>query len=68
MGMAARAGGELGRDLTSQGLDSLMAAQLRQEVQRSHGILLPVGKILSRATLSELTAHLATARGAEREG
>ena len=48
------------RDLTSQGLDSLMAAQLRQEVQRSHGILLPIGKILSRATLSELTAQLET--------
>ncbi|MFC9430201.1 SDR family NAD(P)-dependent oxidoreductase [Streptomyces sp. NPDC056987] len=45
-------------DLTSQGLDSLMAAQLRQEVQRSHGVLLPVGKILSRATLRELTDHL----------
>ncbi|BCL33422.1 SDR family NAD(P)-dependent oxidoreductase [Streptomyces aurantiacus] len=45
-------------DLTSQGLDSLMAAQLRQEVQRSHGVLLPVGKILSRATLRELTAQL----------
>ncbi|MEU6194849.1 type I polyketide synthase [Streptomyces sp. NPDC047061] len=46
------------RDLTSQGLDSLMAAQLRQEVQRSHGVLLPIGKILSRATLSELTDQL----------
>jgi aryl carrier-like protein len=45
-------------DLTSQGLDSLMAAQLRQEVQRAHGILLPVSKILSRTTLSELEAHL----------
>ncbi|GGZ20951.1 polyketide synthase [Streptomyces olivaceoviridis] len=45
-------------DLTSQGLDSLMAAQLRQEVQRSHGVLLPVGKILSRATLRELTDQL----------
>ncbi|WP_405868073.1 type I polyketide synthase [Streptomyces sp. NBC_01515] len=45
-------------DLTSQGLDSLMAAQLRQQVQRSHGVLLPVGKILSRATLRELTDHL----------
>jgi acyl transferase domain-containing protein/NAD(P)-dependent dehydrogenase (short-subunit alcohol dehydrogenase family)/aryl carrier-like protein len=46
------------RDLTSQGLDSLMAAQLRQEVQRSHGVLLPIGKILSRVTLSELTDQL----------
>ncbi|MFE9611304.1 SDR family NAD(P)-dependent oxidoreductase [Streptomyces sp. NPDC006012] len=48
-------------DLTSQGLDSLMAAQLRQEVQRSHGVLLPVGKILSRATLRELTDQLLAA-------
>ncbi|MFD2416895.1 SDR family NAD(P)-dependent oxidoreductase [Amycolatopsis pigmentata] len=46
------------RDLTSQGLDSLMAAQLRQEVQRSHGVLLPISKILSRLTLSELTDQL----------
>ncbi|MGW2298786.1 SDR family NAD(P)-dependent oxidoreductase [Streptomyces violaceorubidus] len=45
-------------DLTSQGLDSLMAAQLRQEVQRSHGVLLPVGKILSPRTLRELTCDL----------
>ncbi|MGQ4436537.1 type I polyketide synthase [Streptomyces sp. SAS_260] len=48
-------------DLTSQGLDSLMAAQLRQEVQSSHGVLLPVGKILSRTTLRELTDHLLAA-------
>ncbi|MFJ6707895.1 MULTISPECIES: SDR family NAD(P)-dependent oxidoreductase [unclassified Streptomyces] len=52
-------------DLTSQGLDSLMAAQLRQQVQRSHGVLLPVGKILSRATLRELTDHLLAAAPAE---
>ncbi|MFJ9558584.1 SDR family NAD(P)-dependent oxidoreductase [Streptomyces fuscichromogenes] len=51
------------RDLTSQGLDSLMAAQLRQEVQRSHGVLLPIGRILSRATLGELTDQLNTAEG-----
>ncbi|MFD5629064.1 SDR family NAD(P)-dependent oxidoreductase [Streptomyces sp. NPDC127072] len=49
---------DLDLDLTSQGLDSLMAAQLRQEVQNSHGVLLPIGKILSRATLSELTEDL----------
>lgn len=53
------------RDLTSQGLDSLMAAQLRQEAQRSHGVLLPIGKILSRATLSELTDQLNTAKQPE---
>jgi acyl transferase domain-containing protein/NADPH:quinone reductase-like Zn-dependent oxidoreductase/aryl carrier-like protein len=46
------------RDLTSQGLDSLMAAQLRREVQRSNGTLLPISKILSHATLNELTAYL----------
>lgn len=46
------------RDLTSQGLDSLMAAQLRQEVQRTHGVLLPIGKILSRVTLSDLADEL----------
>ncbi|MEU9343142.1 SDR family NAD(P)-dependent oxidoreductase [Streptomyces sp. NPDC048278] len=46
------------RDLTSQGLDSLMAAQLRQAVQRSHGVLLPIGRILSRTTLGDLTDHL----------
>ncbi|WP_394834506.1 type I polyketide synthase [Pendulispora rubella] len=46
------------RDLTSQGLDSLMAAQLRKEVQRSHGVLLPIGKILSRVTLGDLTDQL----------
>ncbi|MDI5968539.1 SDR family NAD(P)-dependent oxidoreductase [Streptomyces sp. SL13] len=51
------------RDLTSQGLDSLMAAQLRQEVQRSHGVLLPIGKILSRTTLSELSAQLGGEEG-----
>ncbi|MFG2958372.1 type I polyketide synthase [Streptomyces sp. NPDC048291] len=49
------------RDLTSQGLDSLMAAQLRQAVQRSHGVLLPIGRILSRTTLGDLTDHLNTA-------
>ncbi|MET7683033.1 SDR family NAD(P)-dependent oxidoreductase [Streptomyces sp. NPDC005423] len=49
---------DLEADLTSQGLDSLMAAQLRQEVQRSHGVLLPIGRMLSRATLSELSAEL----------
>ncbi|MBP0456406.1 type I polyketide synthase [Streptomyces montanisoli] len=48
------------RDLTSQGLDSLMAAQLRQEVRRSHGTLLPIGRILSRTTLAELAELLAT--------
>ncbi|WP_394844949.1 SDR family NAD(P)-dependent oxidoreductase [Pendulispora brunnea] len=46
------------RDLTSQGLDSLMAAQLRQEVHRSHGVLLPAKKILSQMTLSDLTDQL----------
>ncbi|MFD4509113.1 SDR family NAD(P)-dependent oxidoreductase [Streptomyces sp. NPDC058457] len=55
------------RDLTSQGLDSLMAAQLRQEVHRSHGVLLPIGKILSRATLSELTEQLNTGERPEGE-
>ncbi|MEW1775923.1 acyl carrier protein [Streptomyces sp. NPDC086777] len=49
------------RDLTSQGLDSLMAAQLRQAVQRSHGVLLPIGQILSRTTLGDLTDRLNSA-------
>ncbi|MFI6338823.1 SDR family NAD(P)-dependent oxidoreductase [Streptomyces sp. NPDC050535] len=52
---------DLDLDLTSQGLDSLMAAQLRQEVQKSHGLLLPISKILSRATLSELAEDLCAA-------
>ncbi|MFK0150713.1 beta-ketoacyl synthase N-terminal-like domain-containing protein [Streptomyces sp. NPDC090493] len=49
------------RDLTSQGLDPLMAVQLRQAVQRSRGVLLPVGRSLSRTTLGDLTDHLNTA-------
>ncbi|MFJ8495120.1 SDR family NAD(P)-dependent oxidoreductase [Streptomyces sp. NPDC094038] len=49
---------DLRRDLTSQGIDSLMAAQLRQEVQRECGTLLPISKILSRTPLGELAESL----------
>jgi aryl carrier-like protein len=43
------------RDLSSQGMDSPMAARLRQEVHKSCGVLLPIAVILSKATLAHLT-------------
>jgi hypothetical protein len=41
-----------------------MAAQLRREVQSSCDVLLPMAKLLSKATLAELADHVAAeARG-----
>jgi phthiocerol/phenolphthiocerol synthesis type-I polyketide synthase C len=49
------------RSLTAQGIDSLMAVELRTRVGRDLGVQLPVARILGQRTLSQLAADLADA-------
>lgn len=53
------------RPLTAQGIDSLMAVEVRTRVRRDLGVLLPVTRILGNRTVTELAADL-TARLADR--
>lgn len=45
--------------LTSSGLDSLMALELRKRVERALGVRLSAARILAGGTVAELAAHLA---------
>jgi phthiocerol/phenolphthiocerol synthesis type-I polyketide synthase C len=46
------------RPLTDQGIDSLMATELRARVRRDLGAALSVRKILGHQTITELAAVL----------
>ncbi|MFJ8543004.1 type I polyketide synthase [Streptomyces sp. NPDC093586] len=49
------------RPLSALGLDSLMAAQLRQRLLADHGIDVPVGRLLAQVPVADLLADLAAA-------
>jgi epothilone polyketide synthase D len=51
------------RPLNKQGLDSLMAVEVRGRVQRDLGVLLPITKMLGGQTLAELATEIAAKLG-----
>jgi len=46
------------RPLKRQGLDSLMAVQVRSRVQKDLGLMLPIAKLLDGRSISDLVAEL----------
>ncbi|MBC2865170.1 acyl carrier protein [Streptomyces mexicanus] len=49
------------RPLCALGLDSLMAAQLRQRLLADHGIDIPLGRLLAQAPVEEILSDIAAA-------
>ncbi|GAA0639016.1 phthioceranic/hydroxyphthioceranic acid synthase [Kutzneria viridogrisea] len=48
---------DLHRPLSLQGLDSLMATEVRTQLQKTHGVLIPITRMLSGTSLAELAAE-----------
>ena len=51
--------------LNGQGLDSLMAADVRRAVQRRLGVLVPLTKLLRGTSIDELAADIAGSLAAQ---
>jgi phthiocerol/phenolphthiocerol synthesis type-I polyketide synthase C len=55
------------RPLNGQGLDSLMATEVRVQVQQTHGVLIPITKMLSGMSVAELAAEAVNGAAAARK-
>ncbi|WP_406484925.1 SDR family NAD(P)-dependent oxidoreductase [Streptomyces sp. NBC_01563] len=55
------------KPLNRMGMDSLMATEVRSEIQREFGVILPLAKILSGQSLADLTDFVSSQNGARTE-
>jgi epothilone polyketide synthase D len=46
------------KPLNRQGLDSLMASEIRSEIQREYGLMVPMAKMIGGQSLADLADYL----------